>query len=439
MDDSDAGKLTRRDALRRIGTMAAGAALAPTVGGLGFALPKEDGRRPNVVLLVVDDLGYGDLGCYGSKAIDTPHLDRLAKQGVRLTHYYVAVPLCAPTRVSFMTGKYPQRTSLPHNPNWKDPDDGLSPDEVTTAEVLRDAGYHTGLVGKWHLGYSERFRPLKQGFQEYYGFLSGWADFYEHTYRDGSKWMFKNEEAFDEPGYMTDLLTREAIAYLDRHKEEPFFLYVAYNAPHWPHQAPEEWMKRAKTGAYEAMVECLDDSIGQVVRHLDDLGLADNTLAFFMSDNGSDGSGSNEPMTGGKGNLHEGGIRVPAIARWPGKIPAGKEIAEPIISMDLFTTFAKAGRAKLPEELIVDGKDVLPVLAGKAKSPHELLFWQHKGQTAVRRGDLKLLRGAGKRDGLYNVVDDPGEKNDLSEKNPGAVVELSAARDRWLGSLKNQP
>jgi arylsulfatase A-like enzyme len=436
MNGPDSGKLTRREALRRMGVLGTGAALAPMASRLGLAAPNNDARKPNILFVVIDDLGYGDLGCYGSPVIESPQLDRLATQGVRLTQYYVAVPLCAPTRVSFMTGKYPQRTSLPDNPNWKDPNSGLSPDETTLAELLTDAGYHTGLVGKWHLGYSEKFRPLKQGFQEYYGFLSGWADYYEHTYRDGSKWMFKNEQRFDEPGYMTDLLTREAISYLDRHQDDPFFLYVAYNAPHWPHQAPDEWMKRSKSGAFGAMVACLDDSIGKVIGHLDELGLADETLVIFMSDNGGDGSGSNAPLSGGKGNLREGGIRVPFIARWPGKIPAGKDIDEPIVSMDLFATFAKVGGAELPEGVVVDGKDVLPVLAGKAKSPHKIMFWQHKNQSVARQGDLKLLRQDGEADRLYNVVADLGEKNDLAAERPDVVKELGAALDRWLAGLK---
>ena len=425
-----------------MGQLAAGAAFAPVAGQLAFAAPKEDGRKPNIILIEVDDLGYGDLGCYGSKNINTPHLDRLAKQGVRLTHYYVAVPLCAPTRVSLMTGKYPQRTNLAWNPNWKNAEDGLSPDEITIAEILRDAGYHTGLVGKWHLGYAEKFRPLRQGFQEYYGFLSGWADYYKHTYRDDSKWMFRNEEPFDEPGYMTDLLTREAIAYVDRHQEEPFFLYLAYNAPHGPIQAPEEWVARTKGYVYGAMVECVDDGIGQLIRHLDELGLGDNTLVFYMSDNGGvprPDRGTNAPLSGGKGGLQEGGTRVTAIARWPGKFPAGKDIDEPIISMDLFTTFAAAAGAALPKNVAIDGKNVLPVLAAKAKSPHDILFWQHKNQTAARRGDLKLLRHENDEDNpdrLYNVVEDPGETKDLAGDRPEVVKELGAALDRWLAGLK---
>jgi len=439
MNDSQHDRLTRREVLSRMTKAAAGAAFAPVASRLAFAAREGNPGKPNIILIESDDLGYGDLGCYGSKNINTPHLDTLATQGVRLTHYYVAVPLCAPTRVSLMTGKYPQRTSLAWNPNWKNPDDGLSPDEITIAELLRDAGYHTGLVGKWHLGYSEKFRPLKQGFQEYYGFLSGWADYHKHTYRDDSKWMFRNEQPFDEPGYMTDLLTREAIAYLDRHQHESFFLYLAYNAPHGPIQAPEEWVARTKGYVYGAMVECLDDGIGKLIQHLDKLGLADDTLVIFMNDNGGVAQpdrGTNAPLSGSKGGLKEGGIRVPSIARWPGKIPPGKEVDEPVISMDLFTTFAKVGGAALPKNVVVDGKDILPVLTRKSQSPHDILFWQFKKQTAARRGELKLLRQEGEADRLYNVVQDPGEKHDLAGERPEVVKELGAAIDRWLAGLK---
>jgi len=440
VSDSDSKSMSRREMLGKMGQLAAGAALTPVISRLGLAAPVEKARRPNILFIVVDDLGNGDLGCYGSTICDTPNIDGLAAQGARLTHFYVAAPLCAPTRVSFMTGKYPQRTSLAWNPSFKNPEDGLSPDETTIADVLKQAGYHTGLVGKWHLGYAPKFHPLKQGFMEFYGFLSGWMDYYKHTYNEGTKWMFRNEDPIEEEGYSTELFTREAISYLDRRKDDgkPFFLYLAYNAPHWPDQAPEEWIKRSRHGVYGGMVGCMDDSIGKVIQHLDSLGLADNTLVVFSSDNGGDGHGSNAPYSGGKENLQEGGVRVPSIARWPGKIPAGKVIEEPIISMDLFATCAAVAGAELPRDLAVDGKDVLPVLKGEAKSPHKILFWQHKKQTAARKGELKLLREEGKPDRLYNVVRDPGEKQDLSAEYPKTVKALSAALDRWLAGLKKR-
>ena len=240
MSDSKHEGVSRREALCRMGKIAAGAALAPMIGSLAWA---EDvgARRPNILLIESDDMGYSDPGCYGGRC-SSPNLDRLATEGVRLTDFYVAAPLCAPTRVSILTGKTPQRTSLARNPKYTDNEDGLSPSEITIAEVLRGAGYHTGLVGKWHLGYAPKFRPRRQGFDEYFGFLSGWADYFQHTYRQGTKWMFRNDEPYDEPGvYMTDLLTREAISFINRNASKPFFLYLPYNAPHGPIQAPDEW------------------------------------------------------------------------------------------------------------------------------------------------------------------------------------------------------
>ena len=429
--------MRRRKLLHKLGQVAVGTAVAPLVGALGVGA-EEEKRRPNIVFILADDLGYGDLSCYGSEIVDTPNIDRLASQGVRLSHFYVATPLCAPTRVSFLTGKYPQRTSLAWNPNYKDMDDGLSPDEVTIAELLGANGYKTGLVGKWHLGYGEKFRPRKQGFQEFYGFLSGWSDYYTHTYREGTKWWFKNDEPFDEPGYATDLFTREAISFIDRHKDEPFFLYLAYNAPHSPNQAPERWLRRSKHGEFGAMIAALDDSVGKVVQHLDALGLGKNTIIVFAGDNGDDGRGSNGPLSGGKGNLWEGGIRTPFIARWTGHLPAGKVIDSPVISMDMFPTFAKIAGVKIPKSLQIDGLDALPTLKGEAGATHKYFFFQFGKQSAVRWGNLKLLREEGKPDRLFDVVNDPAEKNDLATEQPQVVRQLAGKLEEWLASLKNK-
>jgi len=442
MSDFKHESISRREALCRIGKIAAGAALAPMMGNLAWAAEGKQSRQPNIILIVADDLGYGDLGCYNG-VCSTPNLDELAEEGARLMHFYVAVPLCAPTRVSLMTGKTPQRTSLIWNPNSMDKEDGLSPEEVTIAEVLKRDGYHTGLVGKWHLGYAPKFRPRKQGFDEYFGFLSGSADYFTHAYRGPRTWMFRNDEPYDEPGvYMTDLLTREAVSFINRNASRPFFLYLAYNAPHGPIQAPEEWVKRFDGHVYKAMVACMDDGIGKVLAALKENGIGDDTLVVFLGDNGGvvsageDVRGSNAPLSGGKGTLKEGGIREPFIARWPGKIPAGKIIDVPAISMDLFPTFAAVAGAEPPRG--IDGRDMVDVLAGRSKSLHGMLFWQCKGQAAARSGELKLLREKGQPDRLYNVVRDPGEKNDLSAEYPKTVRALSAALDRWLAGLKGR-
>lgn len=437
MGDHTGMNMGRREMLRKMGRAAAGAMAFSLADNLG-ATAAEDRRKPNIIFMLADDLGYGDLSCYGSKIVDTPNIDRLAAQGVLLSQFYVSTPLCAPTRVSFLTGKYPQRTSLAWNPNFKNMEDGLSPDEVTIAELLGKAGYKTGLVGKWHLGYGEKFRPRKQGFQEFYGFLSGWSDYYTHTYNEGSKWWFKNDEPLDEPGYATDLFTREAISFIDRHKDEPFFLYLAYNAPHSPQQAPKKWLERSKHGVFGAMVGALDDSVGKVIQHLDALGLSRDTLVVFAGDNGDDGRGSNAPLSGGKGNLWEGGIRVPFIARWPGHIPAGKVVTAPIISMDMFATFANVAGVRIPKSLNIDGANGLATLKGDGGATHRFFFWQYGKQAAVRHGNMKLLREQGKADRLFDVVNDPGEQTDLAAKHPELVQTLGAKLEEWLAGLKTR-
>ncbi|HUV05991.1 MAG TPA: sulfatase-like hydrolase/transferase, partial [Armatimonadota bacterium] len=261
---------------------------------------------------------------------------------------------------------------------------------------------------------------------------------FQHTYREGTKWMFKNDDPYDEPGvYMTDLLTREAISFINRNasKPKPFFLYLPYNAPHGPIQAPEDWKKRFGGDTYKAMIACMDDGIGKVLAAIREKGLDDNTLVVFFNDNGSPSAERNAPLSGAKSGLREGGIRVPMIARWPGRIPAGEVMDVPAISMDLFATFAAVAGAKPPRN--IDGRDMMGVLSGKSESLHELLFWQFKGQTAARRGELKLLRQDSQPDRLYNVVKDQGEKEDLSAEYPKTVKGLSAALDQWLARLGN--
>jgi len=435
MSDSKHEGISRREALCKMGKIAVGAALAPMIGSLAWA-EDADVRRPNILLIESDDMGYSDLGCYGGGPI-SPNLDKLATEGVRLSDFYVAAPLCAPTRVSILTGKTPQRTSLARNPKYTNKEEGLSPSEITIAEVLRGAGYHTGLVGKWHLGYAPKFRPRRQGFDEYFGFLSGWADYFQHTYRQGTKWMFKNDEPYDEPGvYMTDLLTREAISFINRNasKPKPFFLYLPYNAPHGPIQAPEEWKERFGGDTYKAMIACMDDGIGKVLAALRENGIEDNTLVVFINDNGSPNAEKNKPLSGSKHNLQEGGIRVPCIARWPGKTPAGKVIDAPAISMDLFATFAAVAGTRPPTA--IDGRDISDVLSGKSRSAHHVLFWQYSNQKAARAGRMKLLREEKRPDRLYDVVSDPGETKDLAAENPNLVKTLGAALDEWSAQLK---
>jgi arylsulfatase A-like enzyme len=395
--------------------------------------------RPNIILILADDLGYGDLGSYGSRDIRTPVIDRLAGEGVRCTQFYASTPVCAPTRVSIMTGRYPARTSLNSNPDWTNPNDGLDPSEVTIAETLRSSGYHTGIVGKWHLGYDQRFWPLQQGFDEHVGFISGWADYYTHNYRaEAGNWMVRGNERRDEKGYLTDIVTREAGAFVERAAKArtPFFLYIAYNAPHEPMLAPPGCTKTAPAEIYRAIVEYLDGSIGQLLAALDRAGVADNTLVIFMSDNGAEQYGSNGPLRGRKRSVYEGGIRVPLVARFPGRLPAGATNDQIGISMDLYATFARLAGAKLPAGVTLDGRDMLPTWAGKAPSPHaeSPLFWAFGERDAVRLGRWKLVRDKGKAS-LYDVPADIGESHDLSSQQPERVKDLSKLLDDWIKSV----
>ncbi|MEW6356130.1 MAG: sulfatase-like hydrolase/transferase [Planctomycetota bacterium] len=430
--------MNRRDFLKHVGVAGATAVMS------GKSISRAQGQsRPNILFIIADDLGYSDLSCYGGKDIDTPNLDRLATEGVRLTSFYTAAPMCAPTRESIMSGRYPLRTGH----TWPSPTNkgGLLPADTTLAEVLKGAGYRTCCVGKWHLGYPAEMHPRKQGFDEFYGVTSGSADYYKHVYKDDKKWFFRQEEICNDQGYMTDLLTNEAVAILERQtKEQPFFLYLAYNAPHLPDQAPEEYMKSSRCGAFGAMVKCMEDGIGRVLDALEKKGLRDNTLVIFTSDNGGRRVEGNKPLRGGKGSLWEGGIRVPFIARWPGHITPGSAVGEMAITTDLFTTLALIGGGKLPEGTI-DGKDILPMIQGKAKTPHEYLCWRWRRTekakegknksipiSAIRRGNMKLLRGQEKEDALYDLDADIGETKNLIKEKPEVARELGQVLDKWI-------
>lgn len=431
---NDTRKIERTEALAHSRAAVARVAQSPMPAKASQADAANSKRKPNIILMVADDLGYGDLSCYGCDDISTANIDALASQGVRFTQSYVASPICSPARVSMLTGKYPQRTSLPHLPNSKDPNDGLCPDEITLADVLKHAGYATGMVGKWHLGYGPQFWPRRRGFDEFFGYLSGWADYIEHTYRNGERWMFRDDTQIDFPeGYLTDILTDEAECYIERHSHHPFFLYLPYNAPHGPLVAPDG--TRAKTRVvYRAIVENFDQNVGRVMRKLKDTGLEEDTFVIFISDNGADeppAPGSNLNLRGGKSTVWEGGIRTPFIAKWPGHIRPGTSVDEPIISMDVFNTIAAVGKASVPAGAGIDGKDTLGVMQGKEKSPHGHLFWSFANQFAVRHGKWKLVVAGIAESRLYDVDSDPAEKRDLAPENAEIVKDLAAKLEDW--------
>ncbi|WP_406697779.1 sulfatase-like hydrolase/transferase [Singulisphaera sp. Ch08] len=427
--------------------------------GIASAAPA---GKPNVVLLVADDLGFGDLGFQGARDIPTPHLDALAQGGVRCTNGYVSGPYCSPTRAGLLTGRYQQRFGHEFNPgNGSAKAPGLPVSETTLADRLKAAGYATGLVGKWHLGSAAQFHPQKRGFDEFFGFLGG-----QHTYFAGkSQDIYRGGDIIQEEAYLTDAFAREALSFIDRHKDHPFFLQLSFNAVHTPMDATEDRVARfaaiedPKRRTYAAMVSALDEAAGKVIERIRSAGLEESTLIIFFSDNGgptmlgttTNGS-RNVPLRGSKRTTLEGGVRVPFVLSWKGTLPAGKVYEQPIIQLDILpTALAAAGVAAKPEWKL-DGVNLLPHLNGHSEqTPHDALYWRLGEQAAIRRGDWKLVRydqtvdiDGAKSNGskppvtpfrLYNLTNDIGEAQDLSAENPDKTKELLAAWEDWSRQL----
>jgi arylsulfatase A-like enzyme len=439
--------------------------LLSALGGAA-ALPGQTPRPPNVLILYTDDQGSGDLGCYGATDVKTPHLDALAASGARFTNLYSAAPVCSPSRAALLTGRYPLRCGVPEIVRSAADVVGLKGSETTLAEVLQQRGYRTGIVGKWHLGSAPESRPNAQGFHEFFGFLSGCVDYYSHIFywgggADPFHDLWRNQtEVWENGRYLTELITREARRFLTQHRNRPFFLYVPYNAPHYPMHAPQRHLDRfpgldRERQVHAGMIAAVDDGIGEILGLLDQYGLRNNTIVYFQSDNGATietragRGGRNTPYRGFKFSLFEGGIRMPALLSWPGTIPAGQVIREPAIAMDVFTTMIRAAGAQVPGDRKIDGRDILPVAAQGRKSPHDMLFWTQGGQTAVRRGRWKLVRngilGPGPENRLQgddavflaDLDADPGEKVNLSRRQPKLAAELGAEIEKWLADVRS--
>jgi arylsulfatase A-like enzyme len=435
-----------------LGPPTVGIALALAAGGILMADVSGHSaatiRPPNIVFILADDLGYGDLGCYGSKTIKTPHIDRVAAEGVRLTDCYSAAPVCTPTRAALLTGRYPQKAGFEWVIRYTEKDRGLPADQSCLARGLKDAGYATGLAGKWHLGYKPEFNPLAHGFGEFFGFLAADLDFYAHTDALGDPGLYEGTNLVDRPGYLTDLITDRAVGFVHKHAGRPFFLEVAYNAPHWPFQPPgkpgdvrnkDTYGPETGTRAdYVTMVERMDHGVGQILAALDEKGLRDNTLVVFTSDNGGERLSDNRPLFHGKYSLWEGGIRVPCVARWPGVIPERSVSAQPVITMDFTASLLAAGGAK--PQAALDGEDVLSVLAGKQPVRERTFCWrlprpdERYGQKAVRRGKWKLVYDR-EMDLLFDLTADSGERTNLAAERPEVVRELNAALGVWERTL----
>jgi arylsulfatase A-like enzyme len=419
------------------------------LGLLGTApMGLADDRPPNLIIILADDLGYADVGFQGCRDVPTPNIDALARGGVRCTNGYVSHPFCSPTRAGLMTGRYQQRFGHENNPVYapNDPRIGLPVDQLTIAEVLRSAGYATGAIGKWHLGAEPRYVPNERGFQEYFGLIGGGHQYFESREGSTAEYLIpivRDREPVPFPGYLTDAFSSEAVSFIDRHADRPFFLYLAYNAVHTPMQAPPERIARfeaiedPKRRTYAAMLDAMDEGIGQVLDALQRHNLERDTLIVFLSDNGGPPTANasrNDPLRGAKGTLFEGGIRVPFVVRWPSKLAVGSTYDQPVCSIDLLPTFAAAAGAKVPERVDLDGVNLVPHLRGEsAQPPHEALFWRADGgaRYAVRQGDFKLVQDREGGPMLFNLARDLSETRDLAAEQPERVAALKARYDNW--------
>lgn len=409
--------------------------------------------KPNIVCILADDMGYADAGFNGGTEIKTPHLDHLAKSGASLRSFYVQ-PVCSPTRASLMTGRYVAHTGVysvvrPNAP-W-----GLPLAERTLAHALKEAGYQTAISGKWHLGeFQPAYQPTKRGFDHQYGLWFGMIDFFTHK-REGQLDWHRNDQPCKDEGYSTHLIAKEACERIrQRDAKKPLFLYLPFNAVHTPLQVPESYLApyatlKGNRQKYAGMLTAMDEAIGQVVAALEEQKILDNTLILFSSDNGGPSPGNitdNGPLRAGKGTIYEGGVRVCAFASWPGKIPAGQLIDEPLHIIDWYPTLLKLAGAKTEQPLPVDGKDIWPVLTEKAKSPHDaiLLSSTQPGFAAVRAGEWKLIHRQGATAKkkktpadmpefqLYHLKDDLGESKNLADSQPEKVAELKKLLDKLL-------
>ena len=385
-------------------------------------------RKPNIILILADDMGYGDAGCYGGKHLQTPAIDTLADRGLRFTDFHSNAPVCSPTRAALLTGCYQQRCGIEGVISAKNHrEKGLSLENVTFADLLKTAGYRTAVFGKWHLGYEPRFNPRYQGFDEFVGFVSGNIDYHSHIDQAGVEDWWQDVELIPEEGYSTDLVTSHGLSFIQRHKDKPFCLYLAHECPHYPYQGPNDPADRTvgkpepilgrrkdRTAAYKEMMESMDTSIDRIVRKINSLDLEKETFIFFCSDNGPTGPGSSGPLKGKKGSLWEGGHRVPGIAYWPSKIRPGTVTNETALTMDLLPTLASLAGLSPPTTLKLDGVDLLPLMVGEKPLSERSLFWRFKNDCAIRKGPWKLINGESQS--LFHLDDDISETTNIIRK-----------------------
>lgn len=449
--------MNRREFLKASVAMVAGGSVGCLIDAFAQDTSERAGRRPNIILIVADDLGYGDLACYGHPRNKTPHLDKMAQEGLKFTDYHANGPMCSPTRAALLTGKYQHRFGRVFESalSAKSPHIGLPTDAVTIPQVLKKAGYATGMYGKWHLGYRPPHVPTYFGFDDFRGLLTGDGDHISHISRSGKEDWYHNEQIEMEDGYSSELITKHSTDFMRKNKDRPFFLYVAHLVIHFPWQGPDEKAHREKGKDYwsleklgphpegrvgpvvQEMVEAVDRSVGAIMAALGELGLDDNTFVFFTSDNGGylEYAGkfrgevsSNGPCRGEKGEVWEGGHREPAIAWWPSRIKPGTVTHETAMTMDMLPTCAELAGVAAPDD--VDGTTLAPLLFEGRPLPKRDVFWRMREHWAVRRGPWKLV-GADENFQLFNLDEDIGESEDVSAQNPELVKDLLASLKAW--------
>jgi len=437
-------------------------AVSSTEAAVGKAVPfsqsnkaSSQSKQPNIIFIFADDLGYGDISQYGSKTIQTPNIDRMAQEGIKFNEFYAVSPVCTPSRAGLLTGRYPIRQGI-HDVFYPESFQGMDPQEVTIAELLGDAGYSTGLIGKWHLGHHEQFMPWNQGFDEFFGL--------PYSNDMGGLYYFRNKEIlFEEVDqrFLTRTYTEQALAFIEKHQQQPFFLYVSHNMPHVPLYASPQFEGRSKGGLYGDVVEELDWSVGKILDKLEQLNLSENTLVVFTSDNGpwklmGEAGGSAGGLRAGKQFTFEGGMRVPAVAYWPGTIAAGSEPAGMATMMDWLPTFSQLAGATLPIDRAIDGQDISGLLKGTGTREDQALFYYMNGELrAYRNADWKIKLPYQSPVGflswlnpgfvpnhellLFNLKLDPEERNNLADKNPQIVASMLADVEGFTNSLGELP
>lgn len=413
-------------------------------------------EKPNVIFIMTDDVGYGDLGSYGAPDVSTPVLDQMAAEGVRFTDFYSNGPVCSPTRAGLMTGRYQQRYDV-EAPLASSGETlasrgghGLAAEGHSLPFLLKNAGYSTGLVGKWHLGYEDVEAPEAHGFDYFFGFKAGYTDYYQHTSGEGNPDLWEFGQLIEEEGYMTDMITQRSIRYINEHADEPFFLSIQYNAAHWPYQIPDMPSVAIRNAAhlqpheqgtstrqdYIAMLERVDLGMGQILAALRDAGIDDDTLVIFTNDNGGEWLARNYPLFNRKWSVWEGGIRVPAIMRWPGVIPGGQVSEQVGITMDFTATILAIADAVFPTGYVPEGINLLPIVSGQSPQVDRTLFWRsNPAFTAVRSGDMKLVMDGPGAAFLFNVREDPGERNDLTSTGQTVIRRLRGLLDAWTADV----